>query len=130
MVFFSHEHYGRPCSFGVAELFDYRNTEASAIDRISGGLNGIRIAEGLPAVSAQEYRIFIDAIGAVEAREPQKKHSAAKESKGSLHRNTARRCKKLSRAVKQLRLTEPPPMQAALPRVCVTVPTPPGSVRR
>ena len=67
--FFSHDHYGRPRSFGVAELFDYRNTEASAIDRISGGLNGIRVAEGLPAVSAQEYRIFIDAIGSAEARE-------------------------------------------------------------
>lgn len=43
--------------------------EASAIDRISGGLNGIRLAEGLPAVSAQEYRILAEATGTVDARE-------------------------------------------------------------
>ena len=50
--------------FGVAELFDYRNLEASAIDKISGGLNGIRLPDtGLPAVTAQEYRIFVEATG-------------------------------------------------------------------
>jgi len=50
--------------FGVSELFDYRNLQASAIDRISGGLNGIRLADiGMPAVTAQEYRIFVEATG-------------------------------------------------------------------
>lgn len=69
VLFFVSHHIGPPYSFGVAELFDYRNQEASAIDRISGGLNGIRLTEGLPAVSAQEYRILIEATGAAEARE-------------------------------------------------------------
>lgn len=54
--------------FGVAELFDYRNLEASAIDKISGGLNGIRLPDtGLPAVTAQEYRIFVEATGTVSS---------------------------------------------------------------
>jgi PH domain associated with Beige/BEACH len=48
--------------FGVAELFDYCNIEASAVDRISGGLNGIRLPDtGLPAITAQEYRILVEA---------------------------------------------------------------------
>ena len=33
-------------SFGVAELFDYRNQVASAIDEVSGGLLGIRLSDG------------------------------------------------------------------------------------
>lgn len=33
-------------SFGVADLFDYRNQVASAIDDVSGGLHGIRLPEG------------------------------------------------------------------------------------
>ncbi|CAB9514210.1 Lipopolysaccharide-responsive and beige-like anchor protein [Seminavis robusta] len=50
--------------FGVAELFDYCNLEASAIDRISGGLNGIRLPDtGLPAITAQEYRILVEETG-------------------------------------------------------------------
>lgn len=48
----------------MAELFDYRNMESSAVDVISGGLNGIRLPDtGLPAITAQEYRIFVEATG-------------------------------------------------------------------
>lgn len=38
--------------------------ESSAIDLISGGLNGIRLPDtGLPAITAQEYRICVEATG-------------------------------------------------------------------
>ena len=64
-----HIYYNR----GVAELFDYCSVEASAIDRISGGLNGIRLPDtGMPAVTAQEYRILVEATGALRS-EPEAK---------------------------------------------------------
>jgi hypothetical protein len=51
-------------SFGVAKLFDYRNHDASAVDRVSGGLYGIRLPDtGMAGILAQEYRFFVDATG-------------------------------------------------------------------
>lgn len=46
-------------SFGVADLFDYRNQVASAIDEVSGGLHGIRLREGrVDGISSKELCQF------------------------------------------------------------------------
>lgn len=51
--------------FGVSQLFDYRNFQASAVDELSGGLHGIRLADtGCPSISALEYRRYVEATGA------------------------------------------------------------------
>eukprot|EP00980_Cylindrotheca_fusiformis_P005609 scaffold1184_cov132-Cylindrotheca_fusiformis.AAC.30 len=45
--------------FGVADLFDYRNQVASAIDEVSGGLHGIRLLEGrVDGISTSELLEF------------------------------------------------------------------------
>ena len=50
--------------FGVAQLFDYRNFVASAVDEVSGGLHGIRLPDTEnPAMSALDYRLCLEATG-------------------------------------------------------------------
>lgn len=52
-------------SFGVGQLFDYRNLQTSAVDEVSGGLCGIRLPDAaIPGTSANEYRLYIEASGA------------------------------------------------------------------
>jgi len=44
--------------FGVADLFDYRNQNASAFDETSGGLHGMRLQSGLlPGMTAEEAAV-------------------------------------------------------------------------
>jgi hypothetical protein len=46
----------KPISFGVVQLLDYGNQQASAVDDPSGGLHGIRLPEGnLPGMDGSEY---------------------------------------------------------------------------
>lgn len=50
--------------FGVADLFDYRNQSASAIDNISGGLHGIRLPEdGIAAIRAEDLISYHEGLG-------------------------------------------------------------------
>ena len=50
--------------FGAAELFDYRNPQASAVDKVTGGLNGIRLGDANhQCTSAAEYVTFVAAAG-------------------------------------------------------------------
>ena len=52
-------------SFGVAELFDYRNHTASAVDEVSGGLHGIRLEDGsLKGITATDLSSFHKEVGA------------------------------------------------------------------
>jgi hypothetical protein len=45
--------------FGVADLFDYRNQIASAIDEVSGGLHGIRLEDGrIEGITAKDLSMF------------------------------------------------------------------------
>ena len=48
----------------MADLFDYRNQSASAIDNISGGLHGIRLPEdGVAAIRAEDLASYHEHLG-------------------------------------------------------------------
>ena len=47
----------------MADLFDYRNQRASAIDQLSGGLHGIRFPDGsVAAIRARDLAIFFEIL--------------------------------------------------------------------
>jgi hypothetical protein len=51
-------------SFGVAELFDYRNQTASALDEASGGLHGVRLVDGrIDGISARDLSLIFKFAG-------------------------------------------------------------------
>lgn len=50
------------CRFGIVDLFDYVNHQASSVDTISGGLHGIRLPDTrLKGIGASEYVVYLGA---------------------------------------------------------------------